>query len=112
MRPGGLVAAAAAAVIAATLTIPQSSASADAGCRIVQEFTYDASTRTVSALNVFVCADPDRGHDNTVTIRKYNPYTGVTERVISGKGIVRYRCEGDAYRYFYGPGDRLDLYCS
>lgn len=85
---------------------------AEAGCQIVQEFWFDRARLVVIGINEYVCSDPERGHPNTVTIRKYNPRTFVTEQTIKGLGYAEYRCEGDDFRYFYGPGDRLDIYCS
>jgi hypothetical protein len=96
--------------------VPAAAAHADAGCWPWRDLWYntDASGRIirVNAQNSYECADPDRGHDNDVYIDMYNPYNGVRSRVRSGLGFVSYTCQGDDYRWFYGPGPTLKIHCS
>jgi len=91
--------------------VPVRPATADAGCRVVTAFTFQPSYLRVFALNVMACADPDQGHDNTVTIRRYNPRTGQS-LTLRGKGTLFYYCEGTDLHYFYGPGPRLEIPCA
>jgi hypothetical protein len=101
------------------LWVPGQAADADAGCWLWRDLWYNTEERDervriirVNAVNEYVCADPNRGHENNVYIDLYNPYTGVRSRVRSGRGFVSYSCDGNDFRWFYGPGPTLKINCS
>jgi hypothetical protein len=100
-----------AAAVAASTLVGLAPASADGDCHPVKRFWFDEGRRRVYAWNEMVCLGGG-GHGNSVTIRRYNPYTGDMVEVARGRGFVEYACEGTGLRYFYGPGPRLDIYCS
>jgi hypothetical protein len=86
--------------------------SAEGGCRLLKKLEFNSTQMIVRGVNEYVCADPNRGHDNQVTVTKINPATMVTELTITGMGDVLYHCQGDDYRYFTGPGRTIYVPCS